>query len=106
MHTTAAVMINSPRHAPGGAAERPKASAAKTPRMAIPTPADLRHVSGSARSSANQHCLQRQSGERKTCARCSRVGNCDIVENEKQAEETNAQRGDGGPVIALGPARA
>ena len=47
MQSTAAAMINSPRQAPLGAAERPDASAAKTPSTAMPTPTDLRIVNGS-----------------------------------------------------------
>jgi hypothetical protein len=52
MHNTAPVMINSPRQAPAGAADRPEARAEKTPSMAIATPADLRAVSGSMPSRA------------------------------------------------------
>ena len=47
MHSTAPLMINSPRQAPSGAAESPEASAASTPMKAMPTPSDLRSVSGS-----------------------------------------------------------
>ena len=35
MHSTAPVMISSPRQAPAGAADSPAASAAKTPSMAM-----------------------------------------------------------------------
>ena len=52
MHSTAPVMISSPRQAPAGADAKPDASAAKTPSMAIATPADLRAVSGSMPSRA------------------------------------------------------
>ena len=52
MHSTAPVMISSPRHAPAGAADRPEESAASTPHMATSTPAVLRAVSGSMPSSA------------------------------------------------------
>src|SRR5216683_1516980 len=52
MHSTAPVMMSSPRHAPGGAAERPYASAAMTPSTATQTPANFRKVSGSIPSSA------------------------------------------------------
>ena len=45
-------MISSPRQAPGGAAESPDASAAKTPSTAMPTPIDFRFVSGSMPSKA------------------------------------------------------
>ena len=52
MHKTAPVMISSPRHAPGGAADRPVANAAKTPSTAMQTPMVFRVVSGSMPSSA------------------------------------------------------
>ena len=52
MHSTAPVIIASPRQAPSGAAPRPEASAAKTPSMAMETPSDLRNVSRSMPSSA------------------------------------------------------
>ena len=52
MHNTAAVMISSPRQAPGGAADNPVASAAATPSTAMHTPIDLRFVSGSMPSMA------------------------------------------------------
>ncbi len=38
MHSTAPVMISSPRQAPGGAADNPVASAAATPSTAIADP--------------------------------------------------------------------
>ena len=47
MHSTAPVMISSPRQAPSGAADRPVASAAPTPSIAIATPVNLRTVNGS-----------------------------------------------------------
>ena len=52
MHSTAPPMISSPRQAPGGAACKPDASAAKTPSMAMATPKVLRSVSGSMPRSA------------------------------------------------------
>ena len=52
MHSTAPVMISSPRQAPGGASARPDASAANTPSMAMSTPENFRAVSGSMPSSA------------------------------------------------------
>ncbi len=52
MHSTAPVMMSSPRHAPAGAAERPDASAAMTPRTATQTPVVFRLVSGSIPSNA------------------------------------------------------
>ena len=52
MHSTAPVMISSPRHAPAGAADKPEARAANTPNMAMSTPAVLRAVSGSMPSRA------------------------------------------------------
>ena len=52
MHITAAVMMSSPRHAPGGAAARPEASAAATPNTATQTPVVFLDVSGSTPSSA------------------------------------------------------
>ena len=52
MHSTAPTMINSPRHAPGGAADSPDTSAAATPSTAMPTPSDFRLVSGSMPSRA------------------------------------------------------
>ncbi len=52
MHSTAPVMINSPRHAPEGAVDSPDASAAMTPRTATQTPSDFLDVSGSMPSNA------------------------------------------------------
>ena len=52
MQSTAAVMISSPRHAPGGAAARPEASAIATPSTAIRTPMVFRAESRSRPSKA------------------------------------------------------
>ncbi len=52
MHSTAPIMMASPRQAPGGAEPSPVASAVNTPSMAVATPSVLRAVSGSMPSSA------------------------------------------------------
>ena len=93
MHNTAAVIISSPRQAPGGAADNPVASAAATPSTAMQTPI------------AHHHGVQRQCRQRERGARRGRIGHRDVVENEEHAEETETEGGDSGPVAAARPSR-
>ena len=89
-------MMASPRQAPSGAAERPEASAANTPSIAIATPKLLRRVRGSMPSSAPTVMVCTGSVESARLARCGRrVADRDIVENEEQSEEADAESGDG-----------
>jgi len=97
-------MINSPRQAPLGAAERPDASAAKTPSTAIPTHHGLAHRQRfDAENAADRHGLQRQSRQRETGAGRRRVAERDVIKDEEQAEKAQPQGGDAEPVGARRP---
>ena len=99
MHSTAPVMISSPRQAPCGAAASPDASAANTPSTAMPTPIDLAQRQRlDAEQRADHHGLQRQGRQREAGARRGRVADRDIVEDEEQPEEAKAEGGDGRPI--------